>query len=177
IGYSDSNKEGGACASRFAIYQAQRHLAQVLAAAGERHVVFHARGSSLARGGGRIDALVKSAPAGAVNGVLRLREQGETVKQGYGLRPIAMRTLERAFSALSLTTSAAQLGLLPPDSPQHVACAATIADASVEAYRLLVYGERDFGDYFRSVTPIDVIERMQIGSRPVHRAELEGIKG
>ncbi len=177
IGYSDSNKEGGACASRFAIYQAQRHLAQVLAAAGERHVVFHARGSSLARGGGRIDALVKAAPAGAVNGVLRVREQGETVKQGYGLRPIAMRTLERAFNALSLTSSAAQLGMLPADSAEHVACAATIADASVEAYRLLVYGERDFGDFFRSVTPIDVIERMQIGSRPVHRAEIEGIRG
>jgi len=30
---------------------------------------------------------------------------GETVKQGYGLRAIAMRTLERAFSALSLTAS------------------------------------------------------------------------
>jgi phosphoenolpyruvate carboxylase len=177
IGYSDSNKEGGACASRFAIYQAQRQLAQALAAAGERHVVFHARGSSLARGGGRIDALVRSAPAGAVNGVLRLREQGETIKQGYGLRPIAMRTLERAFNALTLTSSAAQLGMLPPDSPEHVACAATIADASVEAYRMLVYGERDFGDYFRNVTPIDVIERMQIGSRSVHRAEIEGIKG
>jgi phosphoenolpyruvate carboxylase len=177
IGYSDSNKEGGTCASRFAIYQAQRQLAQVLAAAGERHVVFHARGSSLARGGGRIDALVKAAPAGAVNGVLRLREQGETVKQGYGLRPIAMRTLERAFNALTLTSSAAQLGMLPADSAEHVACAATLADASVEAYRMLVYGERDFGDYFRSVTPIDVIERMQIGSRSVQRAEVEGIKG
>ena len=177
IGYSDSNKEGGTCASRFAIYQAQRALAQVLAAAGERHVVFHARGSSLARGGGRIDALVKAAPAGAVNGVLRVREQGETVKQGYGLRPIAMRTLERAFNALTLTTSAAQLGTLPPDLPDHVSCAATIADASVEAYRLLVYAERDFGEFFRSVTPIDVIERMQIGSRPVQRAEIAGIKG
>ena len=112
-----------------------------------------------------------------MNGVLRLREQGETIKQGYGLRPIAMRTLERAFNALTLTTSAAQLGMLPPDSPAHVACAATIADASVEAYRLLVYGERDFAEYFRSVTPIDVIERMQIGSRSVQRAEIEGIKG
>lgn len=177
IGYSDSNKEGGPCASRFAIYQAQRALAQVLAAAGERHVVFHARGSSLARGGGRIDALVRAAPAGAVNGVLRLREQGETVKQGYGLRPIAMRTLERAFSALSLAASAAQRGTLPPDLPQHVACGATIADASVEAYRHLVFGEREFSEYFRSVTPIDVIERMPIGSRSVHRAEIEGIKG
>jgi phosphoenolpyruvate carboxylase len=177
IGYSDSNKEGGACASRFAIYLAQRTLARVLAAAGERHVVFHARGSSIARGGGRIDTLVKAAPAGAVNGVLRLREQGETVKQGYGLRPIAMRTLERAFSALSLTTSAAQRGMLPPDSPDHVGVAATIADASVEAYRHLVYGERDFCEYFRHVTPIDVIERMQIGSRSVQRAAIEGIAG
>ncbi len=177
IGYSDSNKEGGACASRFAIYQAQRALAKVLAAAGERHVVFHARGSSLARGGGRIDALVKAAPAGAVNGVLRVREQGETVKQGYGLRPIAMRTLERAFSALSLTTSAAQLGMLPPDSPDHVGVAATIADASIEAYRHLVYSEREFFEYFRNVTPIDVIERMQIGSRSVQRPEIGGIEG
>ena len=177
IGYSDSNKEGGACASRFAIYQAQRALAQVLAAAGEHHVVFHARGGSIARGGGRIDAIVKAAPAGAVNGVLRLREQGETVKQGYGLRPIAMRTLERAFNALSLTTSAAQLGMLAPDSTSHVGCAATLAEASRDAYRHLVYGDPQFDTYFRHVTPIDVIERMQIGSRSVQRAEIEGIKG
>src|SRR6202035_1764488 len=97
IGYSDGNKEGGLCASRFATHQAQRALAQTLAAADERHVVFHARGGSVARGGGRIDALVKAAPAGAINGVLRLTEQGEAVEQSYGLRPIAMRTLERAL--------------------------------------------------------------------------------
>src|ERR1700720_4893159 len=105
IGYSDGNKEGGLCASRFATHQAQRALAQTLAAADERHVVFHARGGSIAGGGGRIDALVKAAPAGAVNGVLRLTEQGEAVQQSYGLRPIAMRTLERAFSALALATA------------------------------------------------------------------------
>src|ERR1700736_3871582 len=34
LGYSDSNKEVGTCASRMAIHQAQRSLAQVLAAAG-----------------------------------------------------------------------------------------------------------------------------------------------
>jgi phosphoenolpyruvate carboxylase len=177
IGYSDSNKEGGACASRFAIYQGQGALAQVLAAAGERHVVFHARGGSIARGGGRVDNLVTTAPPGAVNGVLRLREQGETIKQGYGLRPIAMRTLERAFSALSRTTFAAQQGLLPSDSAAHLQCAATLAQASSEAYRQLVYEEPEFAGYFRDVTPIDVIERMQIGSRSVQRAEIEGIRG
>jgi phosphoenolpyruvate carboxylase len=176
IGYSDGDKEGGLCASRFATHQAQRALAQALAAAGERHVVFHARGGSLARGGGRIDALVKAAPAGAVNGVLRLTEQGESVQQGYGLRPIAMRTLERAFSALALATSAAQRGMLAPDDPSYVICAEKLAKSSCDAYRALVYAESDFYDYFRAVTPIDVIERMQIGSRPIVRTEIQGLE-
>ena len=175
IGYSDSNKEGGACASRFAIHEAQRSLAQVLAAEHESHVIFHGRGGSIARGGGRIDALVKSAPAEAVNGVLRLTEQGEVVQQSYGLRPIAMRTLERAFNALSLCTFAARAGTLPSDDPTLLSCAKVIAEESRAAYRRLVHGEPAFYDYFRHVTPIDVIERMQIASRPVFRAELEGL--
>jgi len=84
IGYSDSNKESGTCASRVMIHQAQTDLARVLVGAGEQPVLFHARGGSVARGGGRIEAIVKAAPAGAIDGVLRIREQGATVKQGYG---------------------------------------------------------------------------------------------
>lgn len=177
LGYSDSNKEVGTCASRLAIHQAQASLAHVLAADGDRTVIFHARGASPARGGGRIDSIVMAAPSGAVNGVLRIREQGETIKQGYGLRPIAMRTLERAFNALTLTTSAAKRGRLAPDSPAFLASATTLAYASREAYRRLVHGSREFFEYFRAVTPIDVIERMQIGSRSIHRDENRGIDG
>ncbi|HEX5459137.1 MAG TPA: phosphoenolpyruvate carboxylase [Steroidobacteraceae bacterium] len=175
LGYSDSNKEGGLCASRYAIHQAQRALARMPTADGGKYLVFHARGGSIARGGGRIDALVKAAPAGTINGTLRLREQGETLKQGYGLRPIAMRTLERAFNALSLATIGNREA--PADSTAHLECAATLAEASREAYRRLVYGDREFHDYFRAVTPIDVIERMQVGSRPVHREDGRSIEG
>ncbi|GAC1453521.1 MAG: phosphoenolpyruvate carboxylase [Steroidobacteraceae bacterium] len=177
IGYSDSNKETGACASRVAIHQAQGDLARVLAAAGEQHVLFHARGGSVARGGGRIEAIVNAAPAGAVNGVLRIREQGATVKQGYGLRPIAMRTLERAFNALALTTAALRQGALQPDSPEQQQIGALLARESGAAYRRLVQEEPRFYDYFEAVTPIDVIERMQIGARSVHRAANAGIAG
>ena len=175
IGYSDSNKESGPCASRVAIHQAQRDLARVLGAAGERPVLFHARGGSLARGGGRIEAIIKAAPAGAVDGVLRLREQGGTIKQGYGLRPIAMRTLERAFNALSLTTAALQRGELPADVPAQLELAELLAAASRTAYRRLVYDEPQFYAFFEAVTPIDVIERMQIGARSVRRSEQAGI--
>ena len=182
LGYSDGNKEGGLCASRYAIHQAQRALAQMPAAGGEKYLVFHARGGSIARGGGRIEALVRSTPAGTLQGTLRLREQGETLKQGYGLRPIAMRTLERAFNALALATvagaSAARQEAGPArDSAANLECAAALAEASREAYRRLVYGASDFHDYFRAVTPIDVIERMQVGSRPVHREDGRSIEG
>jgi phosphoenolpyruvate carboxylase len=139
--------------------------------------VFYARGGSIARGGSRIDALVRSAPAGTVNGTLRVREQGETVKQGYGLRPIAMRTLERAFNALSLATVASRKPESAAENPAHVECAATLAEASREAYRHLVFGDSEFHDYFRAVTPIDVIERMQVGSRPVHREDDRSLEG
>ena len=175
IGYSDSNKQAGTCASRVLIHQAQAQIAAVLATAGERHVLFHARGGSLARGGGRIEAIVKAAPAGAVDGVLRIREQGSTVKQGYGLRPIAMRTLERAFNALSLTTAAVRAGRIAPDSGAHLEVAQRLAPESRDAYRRLVYEAPEFYEFFQAVTPIDVIERMQIGSRSVHRSANAGL--
>src|SRR5690606_7568605 len=57
------------------------------------------------------------------------------------------------------------------DRPEHLEVAATIAAASRDAYRKLVHAEPQFYEYFRAVTPIDVIERMQIGARPVHRSD------
>jgi phosphoenolpyruvate carboxylase len=118
-----------------------------------------------------VDALARAAPVEALNGVLRFTEQGESIQQSYGLRPIAMRTLERAFNAISTTTLAARQGKIGTDRPEHLEVAATIAAASREAYRRLVHAEPQFYEYFRAVTPIDVIERMQIGSRPVHRSD------
>jgi len=176
VGYADTAKDGGLCSSRFAIHRAQCALSKVLAEAGEQHVIFHARGGSIASGGGRIDVLVRAAPSEAINGTLRLTEQGEVVNQSYGLRPIAMRTLERAFNALSLCTAGAQRGALIADSADFLACAETIANVSRARYRRLVYGEGSFYEYFRRVTPIDVIERMQIGSRPAFRSSAEGLE-
>jgi phosphoenolpyruvate carboxylase len=172
VGYSDSNKEGGLCASRFAAYRAQAELSSALAAANERHVIFHARGGSIARGGSRVDTLVRTAPAGTVNGFLRLTEQGEVINQGYGLRPIAMRTLERAFHALATSMGGAATGVAA--SSEQVQFAARVASVSRQAYRRLVHADAAFYPWFQAVTPIDVIARMQIGSRPAVRPGKEG---
>jgi len=169
LGHADISKEGGICNARYAIHRAQAALTEALRGVVAHPVIVHARGGSIALGGGRIDALVRSAPAAASNTVLRITEQGEVVNQSYGLRPIAMRTLERAFSALATSVGLARRGVRAEVAQAHQACAATLAQASLAAYRQLVFGEADFHDYFRQVTPIDVIERMQIGSRAAYR--------
>ncbi len=175
IGYAESNKEGGLCAARYATQLAQRELARVLTEAGERHVIFHARGGSISLGGGRIDTPVRAAPPEALNGVLRLTEQGEVLDQSYGLDSIAMRTLERAFNVLALTTPTRRRKR-PVQPPARAECAATLAAAARTAYRRLVHEDAAFYEYFRSATPIDVIERMQIGSRPTYRSLHEGFE-
>jgi len=105
---------------------------------------------------------------------LRLTEQGEVVNQSYGLRPIAMRTLERTFASVALAT--AHAGRTPPIPPTHAAAMRTIAERSLAAYRELVFGGTAFFEYFSAATPLDVIERMHIGSRPAARAGGSGVQ-
>jgi phosphoenolpyruvate carboxylase len=172
IGYSESNQESGIVASRFAAYRAQRHLTEALSQAEKQHVLIYSRGGSIPRGGGRIDALLRAAPAESVSGVLRFTEQGEGIGQNYGLRPNAMRSLERAFSALALATLAVRRGVAVRESAALAECAGLVAGHSAQAWRGLVYEQPQFYQYFRDVTPIDVIERMQIG--PNHAVRTEG---
>jgi phosphoenolpyruvate carboxylase len=174
LGYSDSNKEGGIAASRWALQVAQNQLLDAAHDAGIILTIFHGRGGTPPRGGGRTEHLVEAAPHGAIRGVLRLTEQGEVVNQSYGLRPIAMRSLERTFAAVTLATAHVEQAAAPP---AHLAAMQTIAASSLEAYRRLAYDNALFFDFFRAVTPLDVIERMHIGSRPVMRAGKTGLSG
>jgi phosphoenolpyruvate carboxylase len=173
IGYSDTNKEGGIAASRWALQVAQTEVLQAAREAGIEALIFHGRGGTPARGGGRTENLVEAVPDGAIRGVLRLTEQGEVVNHSYGLRPIAMRTLERTFASVALAT--AHAGQRPPIPQAQVAAMQTIAARSLAAYRELVFGSERFFEYFRAATPLDVIERMHIGSRPAARSGGSGI--
>ena len=173
IGYSDTNKQGGIAASRWALQVAQVQLLDTARAMGTNLLIFHGRGGTPARGGGRTEHLVESLPKGAMRGVLRLTEQGEVVNQSYGLRPIAMRTLERTFASVALATANAVES--EPIAPELIAAMRTIAAQSLKTYRDLVFGSPEFFEYFRAATPLDVIERMHIASRPAARAEGSGV--
>jgi phosphoenolpyruvate carboxylase len=164
VGYSQSNLEGGIVASRLAAYRAQRGLSKALRGARDAHVLFHARGGSIPRGGGPIDTLLRAAPAESISGVLRFTEQGEAISQSYGLSQNAMRTLERAFGALAPATLAVRRGVAVQEGSAMAECVALVASSSREAWRQLTHDDPRFFEFFSAVTPIDVIERMLIGS-------------
>jgi phosphoenolpyruvate carboxylase len=174
IGYSDSNKDAGIAASRWALQRVQAALVATLEPAGIDLTIFHGRGGTVSRGGGKLARAVLAAPPGTVRGRLRVTEQGEAINANYGLRAIAMRTLEQAVGAVALATA------LPAPredrAPRWHAVMDEIADASHTAYRALVYDDPRFVEYFRLATPIDLIERMPIGSRPPARRSGSGIE-
>ncbi|MGH8225747.1 MAG: phosphoenolpyruvate carboxylase, partial [Gammaproteobacteria bacterium] len=174
VGYSDSNKDGGLVAARWALYQAQTSLAEVCAQAGVSLTIFHGRGGSTSRGGGRTHRAVLASPAGTVQDRLRVTEQGEIINAKYGLRGIALRTLEQSAGAVLLATANERAGVARPDGADAVMD--VLAAASRKAFRALVYDSADFTEYFRSATPIDVIERMKIGSRPASRRSKSGVE-
>jgi phosphoenolpyruvate carboxylase len=175
IGYSDSNKDGGLASSRWAIQNAQEMLVGAMDTEDIELTLFHGRGGTISRGGSKTHVSVLGAPPGTVNGRLRVTEQGEIINEKYGLRGIALRTLEQVTGSVALATA------MPRhrgnDMPEWHEIMDLIAAESRKAYRKLVYETPEFYDYFRTATPIDVIERMRIGSRPPSRRSQSGIDG
>jgi len=174
IGYSDSNKSAGVVASRWLLRNAQSAMVEACDAAGIELVIFHGRGGSVTVGGGRTEAFVRSTPPGAIRDRLRVTEQGESINERYGLRPIALRSFEQGVHAVALL-AAGYYDRGPPD-PRWLEAMAVMAEASHQRYRGLVHADDGFLEYFRAVTPVDVIERMQIGSRPVTRSVAGGVE-
>ena len=67
--------------------------------------LFHGRGGTISRGGGKTHTAVLGAPPGTVNGRLRVTEQGEIINEKFGLRGIALRTLEQVAGSVALATA------------------------------------------------------------------------
>ncbi|RMH93223.1 phosphoenolpyruvate carboxylase [Lysobacter pythonis] len=169
LGYSDSAKDGGLLASRWALQRAQVELLALAREHEVRLVFFHGRGGSVSRGGGKTERAIHAAPRGSVDGVLRVTEQGEVIHRKYGIRALALRNLEQATGAVLR----ASLRPRPADGREDAwrEWAAEMAAIARRHYRALVHERVDFPAYFRAATPIDVIERLRIGSRPSKRRE------
>jgi phosphoenolpyruvate carboxylase len=174
LGYSDSNKDGGFVTSGWELYKAEIGLVEVF----ERHHVrlrlFHGRGGSVGRGGGPSYDAIIAQPGGAVNGQIRITEQGEIISSKYSNAEVGRNNLE-ILAAATLEASLLQ--------PRHSAPRREYLDAmdqlsalAFKAYRGLVYETEGFADYFWNSTVITEIATLNIGSRPASRKKTREIE-
>jgi phosphoenolpyruvate carboxylase len=169
VGYSDSNKDVGYVASGWHVYRAQLEMAQVMREHGVAWQFFHGRGGAVGRGGGPSYTAVRAQPSGTVAGRLKVTEQGEMLSAKFSLREIAHRELELTTSAALVTTLDHSASDQPARQRRFETVVAQMAEVSTAVYRGLVYGDRDFADFFHAATPVREVSRLQLGSRPARR--------
>ncbi len=176
IGYSDSSKDGGMLHSQCNLYKVQEELSAIARRHGVDWMFFHGRGGTVGRGGGPEYQAILALPPNTINGKIKITEQGEVISLKYGRRDIAQRSLEVSVSAL-LTSAFSHAGKWKEEQlPAWRDLIAGIAEASYRDYRQMVYENVEFIQYFYQATPIREISRMQIGSRPAKRTELNRIE-
>ena len=177
LGYSDSNKDGGIFTSNWELYRAEIALVALFDQLQSSHGItlrmFHGRGGTVGRGGGPSYQAILAQPPGTVRGQIRLTEQGEVIGSKYANPEIGRRNLETLVAA---TLEATLLQPTKPATRAFLDAAAELSEASMAAYRGLVYDTPGFTDYFFGATPLKELAQLNIGSRPASRKALQKIE-
>jgi phosphoenolpyruvate carboxylase len=174
LGYSDSNKDGGFLTSGWELYKAEIALIDTFRRHGITLRLFHGRGGSVGRGGGPSYQAILAQPSGAVQGQIRITEQGEVIAAKYSQAEVGRRNLE-ILAAASLEAT-----LLQPDQAalceEYSAAMEELSNHAYRTYRNLVYETAGFERYFWESTVIGEIANLNIGSRPASRKNSTSIE-
>lgn len=169
IGYSDSNKDGGIVTSNFELFKAQSQISRLCGEYKIEPVIFHGRGGSISRGGGPVYDSIMANPQATLKGKIKITEQGEMISAKYLIPETALKTLEITTSAVIVKSSDTTPGLFEEEQREkNIKLFDKISESAYKKYRSLVE-HPGFTGYFRSATPIDIIEQLEIGSRPGSR--------
>ncbi|MDC2990766.1 phosphoenolpyruvate carboxylase [Candidatus Pelagibacter sp.] len=172
IGYSDSSKDAGKICSSWHQYKAQEEIIKLGNKFNINVTFFHGRGGSPGRGGGPIQATLRSQPPDSVNGRIRITDQGEVIQQKYGYEPLAK------YNLCSYIGAVAEATLNPPPVPKKNwrSLIEKMSEISKNSYRKNINQNSEFIKYFRTVTPHKALGKLSIGSRPSKRKNVDNIK-
>ena len=172
IGYSDSSKDAGKLSASWHQYKLQEELRDLARKYKIDLVFFHGRGGSAGRGGGPIQATLKSQPSNTVNGKIRITDQGEVIQQKYGYKPLA------EYNLCSYIGSVMDASLNPPPRSKKNwrNLIEKMSEISTSAYRKNLNQSEDFIRYFKTVTPHKSLGKLAIGSRPTKRKNVDNIQ-
>ena len=172
IGYSDSSKDAGKLSASWHQYKLQEELRNLAKKYKIDLVFFHGRGGSAGRGGGPIQATLKSQPANTVNGKIRITDQGEVIQQKYGYKPLAEYNLCSYIGAVM----DASLNPPPKSKKNWRELIEKMSEIATSSYRKNLNQSEDFIRYFKTVTPHKSLGKLAIGSRPAKRKNVDNIQ-
>ena len=155
LGYSDSNKDGGFVTSGWELYKAEIGLSACSSAMACGLRLFHGRGGSVGRGGGPSYDAIIAQPGGAVDGQIRITEQGEIISSKYSNAEVGRNNLE-ILAAATLEASLLQPRQSAPRS-EYLEAMEQLSALAFAAYRGLVYETDGFVEYFWASTVITAI--------------------
>jgi len=167
LGYSDSNKDGGFLTSGWELYKAEIALIETFRRHGITLRLFHGRGGSVGRGGGPSYQAILAQPLGAVQGQIRITEQGEVIAAKYSQAEVGRRNLE-ILAAACLEATLLQPSQVAPRE-EYFATMEELSNYAYRVYRNLVYETAGFERYFWESTVIGEIANLNVGSRPASR--------
>jgi phosphoenolpyruvate carboxylase len=178
LGYSDSNKDGGYLAANWLLHQAQIRLGNLANELEFKLRLFHGKGGTIDRGGGQSHNYLRAQPHVAHGGRIRITEQGEVISVKYASPEVAQRNLEQLTTAVIAAYCLPSPDVLHTDRlPEWHQAMDKLAQWSREEYQNLIYQTPEFEQYFWQATPIDMIQRMRLGSRPAKRGDSQDIGG
>ena len=171
IGYSDSSKDAGKLSASWHQYKLQEEIIRLAKKYKINVTFFHGRGGSAGRGGGPIQATLRSQPPYSVNGKIRITDQGEVIQQKYGYEPLAK------YNLCSYIGSVMEATLNPPPNPKKEwrNLIQGMSNISTSSYRKNINQTSDFIRYFKTVTPHMALGKLSIGSRPSKRKNVDNI--
>jgi len=168
LGYSDSSKDVGPVAANLALYDAQATIAQWARDNDITLTLFHGRGGALGRGGGPATSAILAQPPYSVDGRFKLTEQGEVIFARYGDPDIAMRHIDQVAAATLLASAPSIQARNRAAAQRFRPVAEVLSEASRARFFELVRAP-GFAGWFATVTPMEEIGLLALGSRPARR--------
>lgn len=173
LGYSDSTKDGGYLTANWSIFNAKVALTAISEKHHIRLAFFDGRGGPPSRGGGKTHLFYASMGKEIANKNIQLTIQGQTISSQYGSIDSA------GFNMSQLINAGISAGLTEQHNvlldPLHKDVLDVMAKDSFEAF-VSLREHPLFLSYLERFSPLTLLSKITISSRPVKRSSGEKLK-
>ena len=173
VGFSDSTKDGGYLMANWSIFKAKVALTAVAEKYHIKLAFFDGRGGPPSRGGGKTHRFYASMGKEIANKNIQLTVQGQTISSQFGSIDSAAFNIEQLINAgISSGVNRTHNVLLDAENHQTLE---TMANDSYQSF-LALRQHPLFLSYLETLSPLSLLSKITISSRPVKRNSGEALK-